>query len=180
MGPMPALPGSGLSQGESGGAGRAYGNGNSFSRPVNGNYGGLGVQTTAPVAMPPPIASNYMSSIYNQANLSSYGLTPNPMANAFSGQKPFNDYQRPNGYSPWMGLYSTPTNGGTVSPYSSSVQPQLQQQRYNQQMAEQIQGVRNTLISPQGGRMLAPEAPVNGAGMVNPNTYQNYILTPNQ
>ena len=176
-GPMPSLPGAGQggAQGYSSNSGGGYTAGN-FAPKVYGNYGGASIQTTANQANVAPLASNYMANVYQQANISNYGVQPNPMLNPVTGgsQKPFSDYQRPSGYSPWMGLYSTPTNNGTVNPYYSTVQPNMQQQQYNHAVAEQIQGVRNYLVSPQGGGTPGTEVPVGGAGMANPNGYINY------
>lgn len=117
-----------------------------------------------------------MSGIMNRANEGNYGVSPNPYQNTSvgGGAKPFSDYQRPTGYSPWMNLYNTPTNNGTVSTYTNNVQPQFQQQQYNQQTAERIQGVQNYIVGPRGGGTPGMEMPVNGAGLANPYGYINY------
>ena len=73
-----------------------------------------------------------------------------------------------------MNLYNTPTNNGTVSTYTNNVQPQFQQQQYNQQTAERIQGVQNYLVGPRGGGTPGMEMPVNGAGLSNPYGSINY------
>jgi hypothetical protein len=188
-GPMPLLPGAGGGQGY---GGQGYGGqGYAQDRPTtyspNGvsgravsNMGAAGTQTAAPGAIGAPRASDTLSGIYGNANMSYLGVSSNPMLNTSVGgaPKPFSDYQRPSGYSPWMSLYNTPTNNGTVSTYASSVQPQIQQQQYNRQMAEQIQGVRNTIMSPQAGSTPGMEMPVSGAGLVNPNAVINYGFTP--
>jgi hypothetical protein len=180
-GPMPLLPGAGGGQGYSPqDRPTTYSpNGVSSGRSVS-NMGAPGTQTAAPGAIGAPRASDTLSGIYGNANMSYLGVSSNPMLNTSVGgaQKPFSDYQRPSGYSPWMNLYNTPTNNGTVSTYSSSVQPQIQQQQYNRQMAEQIQGVRNTMMSPQAGSTPGMEMPVTGAGLVNPNAVINYGFAP--
>ena len=137
-------------------------------------------QTAAPRAAYVPTVNNAIANGTN-SGYQSYmnSLAPNPMNKNVSGgrssPKPFQDYQRPTGYSPWMNLYTTPTNGGTVSPYTNSVQPQIQQQQNNAQMAEQIRGVQSNqyrLMSGVGG---TTEQDIGGAGggMTNPNAYLN-------
>ena len=49
--------------------------------------------------------------------------------------KPYDNYQPPSGYSPWMNLYQ-PTNNGTISPYTAYVQPALKQQNFNPRAGE--------------------------------------------
>jgi hypothetical protein len=178
-GPTPSLPGQGIAQGGSQGYtpnGPAPYDPNrantAFSKPVTGNYGGYGTQLSAPRASYLPTAGDTMSGIMNTANMSNIGVPTNPL-NSGAAQKPYSDYQRPNGYSPWMRLYDTPTNNGTVSPYTSAVQPAFQQQQYNQQLSEQIQGVRSSM-GPRGGTP-GMEMPVNGAGLYNPYGSINYI-----
>jgi hypothetical protein len=181
-GPMPGMPGSGMNQGTSqgysqNGTGRfdPYSTDTSLNTPT-GNEGGYGGLANAPRVGAVPTAADTLGGIMNRGSVSNYGVSPNPMLNANPGgaDKPFSGYQRPNGYSPWMGLYNTPTNNGTVSQYTSSVQPAVQQQQYNQQLTEQIQGVRNSIVSPRGGGTPGMEMPVNGAGLANPYGYINY------
>jgi hypothetical protein len=171
-GAMPATPGSGLGQGYAQGqGGSSNGGDNGFANKSVGGVGGY-----APGSPRTPYTPN--ASDYSRAGAGGYGgggVSPNPMLNTSvgGGEKPFSGYQRPNGYSPWMRLYDTPTNGGTVSPYTATVQPAIQQQQYNQQVAEQIQGVRNTIVSPRAGTP-GMEMPVNGAGLSNPYGSINY------
>jgi hypothetical protein len=186
-GPLPSVPGAGLGQGyngqgyngQSGYSPRnpAYDpNSQNYGRPVQGGQWS-GAQTTAPRAGYSPNVANTVSAGMNNGYQSYLNaLDPNPMNNLSTGggPKPFQDYQRPSGYSPWMSLYTTPSNNGTVSPYSSSVQPQLQQQQTNAQMAEQIRGVQSNQTRLMNGVGNTQEAPVNGAGMTNPNAYLNY------
>ena len=179
-GPMPTAPGSG--------GGQSYGNDGagytsnrssgytppSFGKPVSNNYGGYGTQTTATSVPHTPTASDTMGGIMSVANMTGLGVSANPMLNNSVGmQKPFSGYQPPSGYSPWMSLYNQPTNNGTVSTYTSTVQPQMQQQAYNRQMAEQIQGVRNNMTAPPSGT--GEEQPMaTGNGLANPNAFLNY------
>jgi len=123
-GPTAPTPGSGLYQGNTytpNGPGRYDPNStnNMLSKPVTSNYGGYGTQTQAPRASYTPSAADTVNGIMNTANMSNIGVPPNPLAQ----QKPFNDYQRPSGYSPWMQLYSTPTNNGTVLDSTGTLSP---------------------------------------------------------
>jgi hypothetical protein len=171
-GAMPSTPGSGLGQGGTQGysQGNNFGEGGFNNRSAGGSVSGYGTPGV-PRSAYTPTASDYSRvNGYGGANVS-----PNPMLNTSvgGGDKPFAGYQRPSGYSPWMGLYNTPTNGGTVSPYSSTVQPAMQQQQYNQQVAEQIKDVRYGMVSPRSGTP-GMEMPVNGAGLSNPYGSINY------
>ena len=180
-GPMPTMPGSGIGQGYGNG-----GQGNTSSRPptytpnwsnnpVRNNYGGIGVQTTATPVPRTPTASDTMGGIMNIASITGLGVPSNPMLNNSIGtQKDFSGYQPPSGYSPWMGLYNTPTNNGTVSTYTSTVQPQMQQQAVNRQVAEQIQGVRNLLVAPPSSTPGQEQNMGVGNGLANPNAFLNY------
>jgi hypothetical protein len=188
MGPMPAVPGRGGSQGYGGGGQgyaapqgytssgpAAYTPPPTFAKPVNGNYGGYGAQTYAPTVTRTPTASDTMNGINYIGNMTGLGLPTNPMLNNSVGtQKDFSGYQPPTGYSPWMSLYTTPTNNGTVSTYSSTVQPQIQQQTYNRQVAEQIQGVRNYMVAPPSGTGGQEQNMGQGNGLANPNAFLNY------
>ncbi len=180
-GRTPALPGGGIGQSNEG-----YYNNNrtsqfnpgasSFNKPVNGQYGGYGVQTQAAPVPHTPVAGDSLRGIMdvaNRTNGSGYGVPSNPMLNMQpTDQRPFNDYQRPSGYSPYMSLYNTPTNNGTVSTYTSTVQPMIQQQQYNRQVAEQIQGFRNAIVAPATG---SGGMDMNvGTGLLNPGSVLNY------
>jgi len=150
-------------------------------RPVNAGYGGYsGAQTTPSRATVAPTVANAINGSLG-GNYGIYGssyssLPSNPLSSSSVGgdSRPFSDYQRPNGYSPWMSLYSTPTNNGTVSTYANTVQPQVQQQQFNQQVSEQIQGMRTMQGRPMNSGTPGTEMPVNGAGMTNPNAFLNY------
>ena len=181
-GAMPAVPGQGLNQNNSQNRATSY-NQNNFNQPafnqpsVNGGYGYGGATTSAPRAQ----GIQTVDSIVSQSTAAgrNYGTAPNPFLNPSAGgnggaAKPFSDYQRPNGYSPWQSLYATPTNNGTVSTYSSSVQPQMQQQQYNAQFSESIRGVQTVQNRLTSGTPGVEQQPGTGSGLVNPNSYINY------
>lgn len=98
----------------------------------------------------------------------------NPMTNPSvgGGSKPYSDYRAPSGYSPWLELNQR-TNNGTINPYSQYVRPQVDQQNFNAHTREQINGVQ-TLQRGYGAETPGMEVPMGGAGMANPNTFQNY------
>jgi len=139
-------------------------------KPVSG-YGTRSIPT-------PPIMPRVGNSTANNTMIQNpYGLPnpSNPMSNpaASSGSKPYSDYRAPTGYSPWMELNQR-TNNGTINPYSQYVRPQMDQLNYNARTSEQINGVQ-TLQRGYGAVTPGMEAPVGGgAGMANPNTFQNY------
>jgi hypothetical protein len=64
-------------------------------------------------------------------------------------EKAFSDYRSSSsgGYSPWMQLFRTDTNRGTIDNYSSYVRPALDQRNMNQQFNMDIYGLqRNSRI----------------------------------
>jgi hypothetical protein len=134
-----------------------------------------------PVVTPTPSVGNYINStgVTSVSQYTSrYGLpnspnsTMDPMAGG--GSKPFNGYTPPNGYSPWQSLY-TPTNNGTLNPYTQRVQPQMDQINFNAHMSEQINGVQTMQRGIYSG---TPGVETNTGGvngLVNPNTFQNYM-----
>ena len=77
--------------------------------------------------------------------------------------EPFSDYQRPNGYSPWMGLYQ-PTSNGTISTYTAVIRPPLDQGNFSSHVNQQSSGAGTPGM----------EVPVGGNGLANPNAFQNY------
>jgi len=120
--------------------------------------------------------NNYPYSMNSVTN--PYGLpsTSNPMVNPSAGTaKPFNNYQAPNGFSPWQ-LLSQPTQNGTVNPYTSYVQPVLSQQSVNSHLSEQINGVQTQ--RGYGAGTPGMEMNTGGNGLVNPQIFQNYIYSP--
>ena len=106
----------------------------------------------------------------NQAGLG--GMT-NPYSNPSAGAaaKPYNDYQRPNGYSPWQ-LLNQPTQGGTLNPYTTYVQParatelQLAHERADQRRAD-VATLQQFRHARRGGYQ-------GGNGLVNPSIFQSY------
>ncbi len=123
-------------------------------------------------------ASNYTSEYSASSYTSRYsgGATQNPLLNnSFDASKPYDSYQPPSGVSPWQNLYNQNTSNGTNNPYYSAVRPALQQQQFNQRISSQIGGVPGTgQRSGTGNATPGIEQPVEGAGMVNPNSFINY------
>jgi len=123
-----------------------------------------------------PTASNYIAStnpMNTMMNQSGLGATTNPFSNPSTGAapKPYSDYQPPSGYSPWQ-LLNQSTQNGTVNPYTTFVQPAIQQQNFNSHMSEQINGV---MTSPRYNTGTpGVEVPMGSNGMANPQIFQNY------
>jgi hypothetical protein len=135
-----------------------------------------------PVANVVPTVNNlnYNNSMSNLTNQYGLGNLQNPMLNPSVGgtsNKPFNDYQRPTGYSPWQNLY-LPSNNGTVDPYTAYVRPAMDQQNFNSHVSEQINGVRTRGYY---GDTNTPGMEMNtgsGNGLVNPGIMRDYRLNP--
>jgi hypothetical protein len=87
------------------------------------------------------------------------------------GQKPFAGYQPPGGVSPYMNLFRSGTDNGTIDNYTSLVRPQLNQQYLNQQYGHDIRGL-------QSDTRLQNQAIMNQSrqlqGVSTPQFYQNY------
>ena len=65
------------------------------------------------------------------------------LAAAWTPQKAFTNYQPPSsGVSPYMNLFRTGTNNGTIDNYTTLVRPALQQQTANQQFGSDIFGLQ--------------------------------------
>lgn len=140
-----------------------------------GNYGGTGVQTTALSVPHTPMASDTMNNINYIGSVTGLGVPTNPLLNnSVSMQKPFAGYQPPSGYSPWMGLFNSTLNNSSMSNYTAYVQPAMQQQSYNRQVAEQINGVRNYLTAPPSGSLRGEVNMGAGNGLANPDAFLNY------
>ena len=94
---------------------------------------------------------------------SSQGMSPparfggGPMSNSSVAQgKPFsNNYHPAPAVSPYYSMLTTDTRGGTVDPYTSIVQPQLQQQQQNTQFNNDINTLQNQY------QLVAPEQNAN-------------------
>ena len=123
----------------------------------------------AGVPRAPTAGNNSVNSITSR-----YGLgASDPMMNPSAGAgKPFSNYTTPNGYSPWQNLY-LPSANGTISPYTSYVQPALNQQNFNAHMSEQINGVRTGGYYGSGTPGMESNIG-SGNGLVNPSTILNY------
>jgi hypothetical protein len=65
------------------------------------------------------------------------------LAAAWMPQKAFGSYQPPpSGSSPYMNLFRTGNNNGTIDNYTTLVRPALQQQNANQQFGNDIYGLQ--------------------------------------
>jgi hypothetical protein len=85
-----------------------------------------------------PSASGALPPTYNAFDQQQSQLTASKVP-----QKAFANYQPPpSGVSPYMNLYRTDTNGGTIDNYTTLVRPQLQQQNVNQQFDKDIFGLQ--------------------------------------
>lgn len=140
--------------------------------PVN-TFNNSGGQYNAPVPPVAPRASDYSGQLSVTAIASQYGLGNNaaPIMSAGGGAKPFSDYQRPNGYSPWN-LLNQSTNNGTLSPYTAYVRPAMDQQMFNSHISEQINNVRTQ--QPYYSGTPGVETNLGGNGLLNPNSVQVY------
>jgi hypothetical protein len=92
-------------------------------------------------------ANGYRSTSYGLDQSRGVQSTANPNVVAPpvqpSGQKAFSNYQLPSGVSPYMSLFRTGTNNGTVDNYSTLVRPQFNQQYLNQQYGRDIRGLQS-------------------------------------
>ena len=144
------------------------------ANPIPGNYNAPPAMPMSPVM---PGVNNYTNNLNTSVSqiTNRYGLsTPSsPMASPAAGgvAKPFDNYQPPSGYSPWL-LLNQPTNNGTLSPYSAYVQPAMNQQNFNAHMSEQINGVPT--MPRYGSGTPGVETNMGGNGMANPAIFQNY------
>jgi hypothetical protein len=103
----------------------------------------------------PPMARMPMSPTYRHPTPSS-GAPPNSPYSAFSQQqtqlaaawtpqKAFNNYQPPSSSSsPYMNLFRTGTNNGTIDNYTTLVRPAFQQMSANQQINNDIFGLQRS------------------------------------
>ncbi len=162
-----------------------YANGTGLPGLGRGPFASVpGVGTPIATPMPAtPSVSNYINNVTPTSvsqYTARYGLpnspnnTMDPMAAAGGGSKPFSGYTPPNGYTPWQSLY-TPTNNGTLNPYTQRVQPQFDQLNFNAHTSEQINGVQTMQRAIYGG---TPGVETNTGGvngLVNPSTFQNYM-----
>ncbi len=134
---------------------------------------GAYVQPT-PQAIVAPSTSNFTNGYSANALTAQYGLPPiaTPSVGGASSSKPFNGYQPPSGYSPWMALNAS-TNNGTLNPYTAYVQPAVSQQNFNSHVSEQINGVQTMQRNLNSGTP-GTEVNVGGNGLANPQIFQNY------
>ena len=116
----------------------------------------------------------YPNSVNSITNPYGLGSSANSSANPSAANltKPFSNYQAPSGFSPWQ-LLNQPTQGGTLNPYTTYVQPVFNQQNVNSHMSEQINGVQTQ--QRYGAGTPGMEVNAGGNGMVNPQIFQNYL-----
>jgi hypothetical protein len=131
------------------------------------------------LSAPTSPTSQNVSNVISSSNTSvaaianQYGLGySTPAGNGASVSKPYSNYTPPSGYSPWMSLNQS-TNGGTISPYTAYVRPQLDQQNFNARVSEQINGVPSMQRINSG----TPGSEVNmgGNGLANPAGFMDYM-----
>jgi hypothetical protein len=183
MSSLPLLPGGG---GGGGGGYQSAGPGG-YTAPVTSKsdpYANLQMMGPNPVqgysnqfgAVPAPrslATSNFTSNLSVDAYTRQFGLSNQNTTSspAGGGAKPFSDYRAQNGFTPWQYL-NQPTQNGTVSPYSAYVRPTLDQQNFNSHVSEQINGVQTQ--QRYGAATPGMEVPLGGAGLVNPQIFNNY------
>ena len=105
-----------------------------------GGAAGAGYMPMAPTyrrpAPPMSIAASPYSAFTEQQTL---------LSAAWSPQKAFANYQPPSsGVSPYMNLFRTGTNNGTIDNYTTLVRPALQQQSANQTFGTDIFGLQRS------------------------------------
>ncbi len=167
FGPTPQ-PGAGM------GTGNPYGNTIQNHIP-NANYNAPGNQSSPRISTDsnnPFVNANptlgTLESRYGVAQTQSPYGAGSPSA---GGNKPFNGYAPPSGYSAWNNLY-LPTNNGTQNPYTNYVRPAMDQQQFNMHISEQINGVQT--MERGYGPMNGVEVPIGGSGLANPNQFITY------
>jgi hypothetical protein len=97
-----------------------------------------------------------------------------PPSGRWTPQKAFNNYQPPpSGSSPYMNLFRTGTNNGTIDNYTTLVRPALQQLSDNQKFGNDIFGLqRNARIQGAALQQINPQArSLQGVG--TPQYYMN-------
>ncbi|MGO9109956.1 MAG: hypothetical protein ACLP9L_12050 [Thermoguttaceae bacterium] len=172
MGNMPYQPGGGNPLSPQSGGSYPLGNGSALGHNAVSGYTGLGYPAT-PVT---PTAGNYGSNVPTSVSQLSarYGLSnsQNTTLDPMGGGKPFSGYTPQNGFTPWQYL-NQPTQGGTINPYTTYVQPALNQQNFNSHLSEQINGVQMQQRL-EGIGTPGMETNFGGNGLVNPQIFQNY------
>lgn len=111
-------------------------------------YSGTGGSGLGPYTMPGrtrPAYQGYPSHRSQRAR--SRGFDPTRRAAAHSPQtrvsKPFSNYSRPRGISPWTNLYRTNNYYGTTDNYNELVRPVLEQQQANRRFGTDVSGLQS-------------------------------------
>jgi hypothetical protein len=87
-------------------------------------------------------------------------------------EKPFSTVNRaPSGVSPWMGLYSNDTSGGTINNYYSRVRPEMEQRALNRNVNGQLGGLQSKI---QRNSQLLQDSQIQQQGIVNPQYFIDY------
>ena len=101
--------------------------------------------------------------------------SPNIMAPPVqsSPAKAFAGYQSSSGVSPYMNLFRSGTNNGTIDNYTTLVKPQLNQVYLNQQYGQNIRGLQtNSNIQGQSLQQINQSRQLQGVS--TPQFYMNY------
>ncbi|MBN1912566.1 MAG: hypothetical protein JW818_22790, partial [Pirellulales bacterium] len=90
--------------------------------------------------------------------------------------KPFADYKRPSGYSPYMSLFRYNDAGRGINNYYNSVLPQLDQQRQNMLDAREIRQLGDVARYDYQSIQQSKQRPGNAVRTENrqPATFMNY------
>jgi hypothetical protein len=90
-----------------------------------------------------------------------------------STDKAFGGFRATSGISPYMNLFRTGTNNGTIDNYTSLVRPALDQRSLNQQFGHDIRGLQNdTRMQGSSLQQLNQTRQLQGVG--TPQFYMNY------
>ena len=105
-----------------------------------GNAAGAPYLPMAPTYRHPALPMTVAGSPY-----SAFTQQQTSLSSAWTPQKAFANYQAPSsGVSPYMNLFRTGTNNGTIDNYTTLVRPALQQQTANQTFGNDIFGLQRT------------------------------------
>ncbi len=129
-------------------------------------FSGLGKMPTAPYGGGSSFTS--MESAGGMAPPARFGVAGNPSTQ----EKAFNRYHQASAVSPYYGLYSANTQGGTVDPFTSTVLPRLQQEQQNTQFNNDINTLQNQY------QLVAPEQNANRAQGDSSGNPMNYSGQP--
>ena len=126
-------------------------------------------------AMAMPQQTGYQATSYglDQSRTVQSAANPNIIAPPVqpSIAKPFSGYQTPSGISPYMNIYRSGTNNGTIDNYTTLVKPQLDQRYLNQQYGRDIRGLQGDTRM-QGQNLQQQSRQLQGVS--TPQFYMNY------